>query len=906
VARITAGSCPFPHIHLQSAPDFSASLEAWVTFRAVWSRAVTAPTIPRHLRAIVHAERTIGDAKHSLGVRGAAVLAALLLSACGDGSNLLLPGTGEPAAVTLLQGDGQNGRVGDSLPQPLVAAVTDGAGRPLEGATVVFVLTDPAPGASLSPDTTTTNANGTATAQVVLGTRPGTQAGQVLALGAQGQPAATVPFSLNALPENASGITAVSGLDQSGQVGTTLANPLVVQVADAFGNPIAGVDVVWTADGGGSVSSATTTTGADGQTSVTRTLGTAAVTQRTLATVDGLAGSPVVFVHTVTAGAASGVSIVSGDDQTGPVSTELPLPLVVAVKDGGGNPVPAVAVSWVIGLGGGSVTPTTSSTDAAGQATAAWTLGATPGTNNNTVSAVVSGIGVVEFSASAIAGAPARLSIPIEPSASAVSGAVLGQQPVIQLLDAGGNAATQSGVAVQVTIFATAGGSLSGALSKLTDGNGRATFTDLAITGLPGTYTLRFSAAGFAAVTSTQILLAAAPTVTTITADTPDPSRTGDLVTVSFTVTSANGTPSGSVQIADGGNTCTGTLSGGQGSCAIGLTTTGSRTLTATYAGGNGFGASSDTESHMVEAPPPPVLSLATQPASQATAGVALDPQPVVQLKTGDGANLATAGVAVSVAVQGGGSLGGTTPVVTDGQGRATFTDLVIADPAITGDPGTRTLLFTATDFTSVTSSSITVEPAPPSAAQSSIVASPSTVMAGSASTITVTIRDAGGNLLAGRTVTPQASGSGNTITPASAVTGADGTAAFSFSSTTPEVKTISASADGVVIGPTSVTVDPVPTTTTILGTDPAGTSEAGTPVTVSYAVTAVSGTPTGDVTVTSSLGSSACTDAVAVGHCTLQSLTRGIHTLTAAYVANGSFAGSAATAAYEVTAGGR
>ena len=848
----------------------------------------------------MHAERTIGDAKHSLGVRGAAVLAALFLSACGDGSNLLLPGTGEPAAVTLLQGDGQNGRVGDALPQPLVAAVTDGAGRPLEGATVVFVLTDPAPGASLSPDTTTTNANGTATAQVVLGTRPGTQAGQVLALGAQGQPAATVPFSLNALPENANGITAVSGLDQSGQVGTTLANPLVVQVADAFGNPIAGVDVVWTADGGGSVSSATTTTGADGQTSVTRTLGTAAVTQRTLATVDGLAGSPVVFVHTATAGTASGLSIVSGDDQTGPVSTELPIPLVVVLKDGGGNPVPAVAVSWVIGLGGGSVTPATSSTDAAGQAAAAWTLGATPGTNNNTVSAVVSGIGVVEFSASATAGAPARLFVLTEPSATAVSGVVLGQQPVVQLLDASGNAATQSGVAVQVAI-ATGGGSLAGATSKLTDANGRASFTNLAITGLPGTYTLRFSAAGFAAVTSTAVNLTAAPTVTTITADTPDPSRTGDPVTVQFSVSSAAGTPSGSVQISDGGATCTGTLSGGAGSCAIVLTTVGSRTLTATYAGGNGFGASSNTESHMVEAPPPPVLSLATQPASQATAGVALSPQPVVQLKTGDGANLATAGVAVSVAIQGGGSLSGTSPVATDGEGRATFTDLVIS-----GDPGTRTLLFTATGFTSVTSSSITVVAAPPSAAQSSIVASPSTVMAGSASTITVTVRDAGGNLLGGRTVTPQASGTGNTITPASAVTGADGTAAFSFSSTTPEVKTISASADGVDLNPTTVTVEAVPTTTTILGTSPAGTSEAGTPVTVSYAVTAASGAPTGDVMVTTNMGSSACTNAVAAGHCTLQFLTRGTQMLTAAYPATGSYAGSSATAAYEVTAGGR
>jgi hypothetical protein len=424
---------------------------------------------------------------------------------------------------------------------------------------------------------------------------------------------------------------------------------------------------------------------------------------------------------------------------------------------------------------------------------------------------VVSGIGVVEFSASATAGAPARLSILTQPSASAVSGAVLDQQPVTQLLDASGNPATQGGVAVQVAI-ASGSGSLAGAASTLTDGNGRATFSNLAITGVPGTYTLRFAAAGFAAVTSTAINLAAAPTVTTITADTPDPSRTGDQVTVQFSVTSANGTPSGTVQIADGGNTCTGTLADGAGSCAIALTTTGSRTLTATYAGANGFGASSDTEEHTVEAPPPPpppMLTLPTQPATQATAGVALNPQPVVQLQTSDGANLTTAGVAVSVAIQGGGSLGGTTQVATDGNGRASFTDLVIS-----GDPGTRTLLFTASGFTSVTSSSITVAAAPPSPAQSSIVASPTTIVAGSVSTITVTVRDAGGNLLGGRTVTPQASGSGNTIDPASAVTGADGTAAFSFSSTTPEAKTISANVEGVDLGPTQVTVEAAPTVT--------------------------------------------------------------------------------------------
>ena len=217
---------------------------------------------------------------------------------------------------------------------------------------------------------------------------------------------------------------------------------------------------------------------------------------------------------------------------------------------------------------------------------------------------------------------------------------------------------------MQVAI-ATGGGSLGGATSAPTDGNGRAAFTDLSITGSPGTRTLRFSATNFAAVTSGHDQSAPSPTVTTITADTPDPSRTGDLVTVQlhrhFGERRHRRDPCRSPTAA---NTCTGTLSGGKGSCALALTTTGSRTLTATYAGANGFGASSDTEAHTVQAAPPPVLAIATQPASQATSGVALNPQPVVQLKTGDGANLATAGVAVSVTVQGGGTLSGTSPVV--------------------------------------------------------------------------------------------------------------------------------------------------------------------------------------------------------------------------------------------------
>jgi hypothetical protein len=733
------------------------------------------------------------------GVLGLITLSTLL-TACGGGSDLLLPGAGEPASVTLLQGNDQNGRVGEPLPQPLVVAVADAAGRPVEGATVVFVLTDPAPGAVITPDTVPTNADGKATAQVQLGTRPGTQAGQVLALGGTGAATATAPFTLNAVPENADGITAVGGQNQSGPVGSTLASPLVVQVADTFGNPIQGVAVAWSVEGGGGVSSATTTTDASGQTSVQRTLGLTAGTQRTLASADGLAGSPVAFVHNATAGAAAGVTIVAGNGQTGPVSTELPQALVLEARDAQSNVVAGVAVTWVIGAGAGGVTPSTSITDQSGRATAAWTLGSLPGAN--TLHAVVSTVGVAEFSATAVAGAADRLAIQTQPSPTGVSGVPLSQQPVIQLIDAQGNPATQSGVQVTATL-ASGGGTLGGATIRPTDGSGRATFTDLAISGSPGTRTLRFTASRFAAVTSAPIDLGALPTVTTIISAAPEPSTAGVPITVQFTVTSSSGTPTGSVTVADGSDTCSGTLSNGSGSCSLTLTNTGTRTLTATYAGDGGFGSSSGTKGHTVQAPPTPTLALAQQPSAQATIGVALAQQPVVQLKSGAGGDLATPGVSISVAIAGGGTLSGTIAQSTDAQGRAVFTDL-----AIGGSPGSRTLVFTTPGFTSVTSAAIDVQPAAPSSSQSSISASPASIPSGGSSTITVTVRDASGQPLAGRTVTADAPGTGNSVTPASATSGADGTAQFTFSSTAAgTTQTISVSVDGAALNSTTVTV---------------------------------------------------------------------------------------------------
>jgi uncharacterized repeat protein (TIGR01451 family) len=90
-----------------------------------------------------------------------------------------------------------------------------------------------------------------------------------------------------------------------------------------------------------------------------------------------------------------------------------------------------------------------------------------------------------------------------------------------------------------------------------------------------------------------------ADTTTTITSDSPDPSVVGQPYTVSFTVAAqspGSGTPVGSVTISDGtGATCSGTLSGGMGSCQLTSTTAGAKTLTATYGGDSNVNGSSGT-----------------------------------------------------------------------------------------------------------------------------------------------------------------------------------------------------------------------------------------------------------------------------------------------------------------------
>ena len=132
-------------------------------------------------------------------------------------------------------------------------------------------------------------------------------------------------------------------------------------------------------------------------------------------------------------------------------------------------------------------------------------------------------------------------------------------------------------------------GQLNGTKTVATDGNGRAQFNDLSISNGSGTHKLIFAADGFRSATSSKIEVEKVETTTTITGDDPGPSNPGDPVTVSVTVSSPGGTPTGEVEIRRMAR-LRARSAAPQGSCQVSPTASGD--ITATYKGNDIFASS--------------------------------------------------------------------------------------------------------------------------------------------------------------------------------------------------------------------------------------------------------------------------------------------------------------------------
>ncbi|MGQ0800064.1 MAG: Ig-like domain repeat protein [Pseudomarimonas sp.] len=200
----------------------------------------------------------------------------------------------------------------------------------------------------------------------------------------------------------------------------------------------------------------------------------------------------------------------------------------------------------------------------------------------------------------------------------------------------------------------------------------------LALTGL-GTRTLTASYVGngnFAASSGTAShQVNPHPTTTTITGDTPDPTVVGQSYSVSVQVSSAGGTPAGTVGVSEGSAQCNVTLSNGSGSCNLASSVVGTRTLTASYAAQGSFAASQGSGNHGV------------LKADSVSAIIDLDPSPstVGQVVSVD--------FAVAALPPGAGTPGGTVTVNASGGAETCSASVAVGTCALTLlSAGSRTL----------------------------------------------------------------------------------------------------------------------------------------------------------------------------------------------------------------------
>jgi Big-like domain-containing protein len=280
------------------------------------------------------------------------------------------------------------------------------------------------------------------------------------------------------LPEDQSPseITVVAGNGQTGSVGSELSNPLVVRVDDAQGRPVPGVSVAFKlgagADGGDTAPD-TAQTGSDGRASSLWVLGGTEGQQTVNAEVvgEGLVAS---FSAQAERTSVLTLELAGGDEQTGAPGSQLADPLVVRLVDEQGHGVRDRAVSWVVATGNGTASPQSSDTDEDGFASTAWTLG--PLAGDNTLNAVISGVGVVSFTATAVGGGGTDPSADLSTIAASPASieAVTGQSTItVTVRDGQGDAV--AGAAV--TLSATGSGNLLTQPSGPTGSDGVATGT---------------------------------------------------------------------------------------------------------------------------------------------------------------------------------------------------------------------------------------------------------------------------------------------------------------------------------------------------------------------------------------------------------------------------------------------
>ena len=503
---------------------------------------------------------------------------------------------------------------------------------------------------------------------------------------------------------------------------------------------------------------------------------------------------------------------------TAPGATITPA-VQVAAQDGAGNTLASFTAPIAVALGsnaaGGALSGTRTVNAVAGVTTFADLRIDRPGSGYTLVASATGPAAATSAAFSITPGPAVRLAITTQPSDTARSGVALSQQPAIQLLDAAGNAVSQAGATVEVTI-ASGGGTLGGTTTVLSNASGVAPFTDLVITGTVGPRTLGFTGPGLDGITSSAVTVTAGAPATLVPFS--GNNLSGEVGTTLGTphearMTDANGNPVGGVAVtwvaATGGGSVnpTQTVTGADGHATtirtLGLS---AGTQTTTAAALLSGGATTVTFSINASIGGATQMSIEGGDGQVDTVGQVLPG--ALAVRVADQFNNPVPNVTISWVVLDGGGVVTPLSSLTDASGIA-ITSWTLGTAMA---PTDSVQLVRATGVAlPLTFTAFTV-PGAVSAAQTGVTAFPATIVASSgssASTLTVMVRDEFGNVIKGQPVVLTATGSGTTLTQPAATTDANGVTTGTLSATAVGDKVVSATIAGTDVTQTAtVTVE--------------------------------------------------------------------------------------------------
>ncbi len=316
------------------------------------------------------------------------------------------------------------------------------------------------------------------------------------------------PAQFNITVQRTRTVVLVSGNNQVGRPGAA-SQPLVLEVRDAGGRPVADATVTWGVGFGvGPVLDATTTvTDGSGRTQNSFVFGPNSVESVIVATLAG--GENLRFLVIAAFG---GITILSGDGQSGAIGSNADQPIVFEVIDSSGRPAIGQRVEFSVLRGSAALTASSDIVNERGQASARFRYGSSPGLVSIQASAFNG-----QFTAVANANGFAA-------GAAAVSGnnqqgaprSTLPQPLVVQLSQPPAGATAAKGLAGVVVSWAvTAGGGTLANATSITDSTGRASNqwtlgpaagTNTVRADVPGSTSVQFNATAVETVPSGSVL----------------------------------------------------------------------------------------------------------------------------------------------------------------------------------------------------------------------------------------------------------------------------------------------------------------------------------------------------------------------------------------------------------------